>query len=420
MRLLSLTNKYYLGLLVLLLVIWSVFLFLVLRFEVYDNVDEVLRYRKNLLIQKIQETGKLPVQDGFQDFAISPMKGVFLSKDEYSDTLVHKWRNSYDEYRKVNSAFVLEGETYSLMVMLPRLENDEMIDTLVYTVPVFLLLSIIGFSILVKRLNSIVWKPFYHLLEAFKSFRLDAEPQLAFDHSRIDEFNELQNGMKELMVRSREDYQRQRQFTENASHEIQTPLSIIQAKIEMMFQNPMEEKQSQNLDQIYNAAERLSSINQTLLMLAKIENQQFAVTIKVNVLTIVRELLAYFEEQAEKYQIKIELKIAEDVQVVANRDLFFILMMNLLKNAFMHNTQAGYITVSANRSVFIVENSGLPTEVSPDKIFDRFYTQSPKKGGVGLGLAIVKGIATENNWKIEYHQMETLHRITIYFIEKTD
>jgi len=414
MRLLSITNRYYLGLLIVLLVVWSALLFWVLRYEVYENIDEVLVYRKNLLIDQIKKKGELPVMDSYHDFTVKEINVVPSDfKDTFQDTLVHKWRKSYDEYRRITSYFELNKKFYQVSYTLPHMEQDEMIDTMAYTLPVFLVMLLIGYSVMVTQLNKKVWRPFYSILDKFNAFSLEAAKGIDFDHASVKEFRELQQGVKDLTDRSINSYLQQKQFTENASHEIQTPLAIIQAKLELLLQDDVTKKQSEIIGDVFSAVDRLSKINETLLLLTKIENNQFPEKAEIKIKPIVDDILPYFDEQATKYNIQVDVQIENEGSVETNVTLFSILIANLLKNAFVHNLQDGRIQITAKDKIMEISNTGPELNVQPEKLFERFYTQAAGKGGAGLGLALVKGICTINHWGISYTQTDGLHKIAI-------
>jgi signal transduction histidine kinase len=415
MRLLTLTNRYYLLLLVLVLLIWSGVLYFVLQWEVYDNVDEVLSYRKRTLIENITQRGVIPSNDIYHDFVIFPVAQIPKNrKDSFQDTLLQKKRG-YDEYRKITSYFDLNGQPYRMSMILPHLEQDELIDTLAYTLPVLLVMLLIGFFLVANRLNKKLWQPFYEVLHQFEKFRIDKGTEIHFQPTHIKEFGELQAGVADLTNKSMRSYLQQKQFTENASHEIQTPLAVIQSKLELFFQQPLTEQQAGILEDLFLATRRLSKINETLLLLTRIENNQFTEKTEVNVRALVEEIIPFFIEQATKYEIETTVNIPATENIHANATVLTILITNLLKNAFIHNLKNGRVEIKVENQKLTVTNTGEALIVPTAKIFDRFFSQSPGKGGLGLGLAIAKSICEVNNWKVNYHQSENIHEISVEY-----
>ncbi|MFM9836873.1 MAG: sensor histidine kinase [Cyclobacteriaceae bacterium] len=416
MRLLTLTNRFYLLLLVVLLALWSAVLYFVMQWEVYDNIDEVLIYRKGKLVENIKERGVIPQNDIYHDFVVYPVDKLPAKiENAFQDTLLHKKRKSYDEYRQITSHFEMNGQAYKISMILPHLEQDELIDTIAYTLPVLLVMILIGFALVKRELNKKVWKPFYQILDQFEKFRLDKVPTMNFTPTSIKEFKELQEGVTDLTKRSRNLFLQQKQFTENASHEIQTPLAIVQSKLELIFQQPLSRKQAEILNEVFLATKRLSKINETLLLLTRIENNQFPEKSDVSVRPLVEELIPFFEEQADKYCIEATVDIAANTQIHANPTLLTILFTNLLKNAFTHNKPLGYVRILVNETGIVVTNTGESVRLQTGKVFDRFFTQSTHRSGLGLGLAIVKGICDANNWKVGYDQENDVHKISVSY-----
>ncbi len=415
MRLLTLTNRYYLVLFLVILIAWSGLLYFVMRWEVYDNIDEVLSYRKRKLIENIKLQGIIPQNDIYHDFVVFPIERMPQDrKDSFQDTLLLKKR-SFDEYRKITSYFEMNGAAYRISMILPHLEQDELIDTLAYTLPVLFVMILIGFSVISRQLNQKLWRPFYNTLEQFRQFKIDKGAAMTFQSSRIKEFAELQNGVNDLTKRSMHVYSQQRQFTENASHEIQTPLAIMQSKIELLFQQPLTKKQAEIFDELFIATQRLSKINETLLLLTRIENNQYAKKEDVNVKSLVEEVIPFFEEQATKYNIATTVDIPLTENIYANAALLGILVTNLLKNAFIHNLENGRVGIKVENNVITVTNTGESQTIPAAKVFDRFFTHSMGKGGLGLGLSIVKSICEVNNWIVNYRQVDSIHEISVKY-----
>lgn len=417
MKLLSIINRVHILALLIVLVAWTGVLYFVLQWEVYDNIDEVLAFRKGRLIKEIIQDGAVPPNSRYHDFVIDRMVDLPVEHgDSFQDTLLFKNGRSYDEYRRITSYFEFKGAVYRLRMILPHLEQDELVDTLAYTLPALAIMILVTLSVASSQLNKFAWKPFYHILDQFRLYRIDKQNALEFNPTSIKEFKELQQGVKDLTARSTAMYLQQKQFTENASHEIQTPLAIMHSKIELLFQQPLSRKQASLLNDLYAATTRLSKINETLLLLARIENEQFSDKSSVNVQSVVTEVMPYFEEYIAQHDITTTVDIKPDEQVFANSTLFSILITNLLKNAFIHNRVHGRVGIRAENNTITVTNTGSDTEMPVGRIFDRFFTQAaPGKGGLGLGLAIVRSICEVNNWRVAYRQEKTIHEVAIQY-----
>jgi signal transduction histidine kinase len=165
---------------------------------------------------------------------------------------------------------------------------------------------------------------------------------------------------------------------------------------------------------LLDSTQRLSKLNKTLLLLSKIENQQFLEKEQNHIPSLIEKILTYFEGQQENLQIQITLSLA-DVSVEANPILLDILITNLIKNGFLHNVKQGLINIQVQEGTFEITNSSASGEIPQDKIFQRFFKQSSNKESWGLGLAIVKTICEINKWELSYSAKGNNHTFTVHF-----
>ncbi|MGS0748476.1 sensor histidine kinase [Halpernia sp. GG3] len=114
----------------------------------------------------------------------------------------------------------------------------------------------------------------------------------------MNELSDLNASLNELAANNKKVYQSQKEFTENASHELQTPLAIIQNNVELFWQTEgISASQATILDDISNATVRMTKLNQSLLLLSKIENRQFSETQIVNFNDIANQFISNYQEQ---------------------------------------------------------------------------------------------------------------------------
>ncbi|MDO1449614.1 HAMP domain-containing sensor histidine kinase [Rhodocytophaga aerolata] len=420
MKLLTLTTRYYLLLFLLILGIWSLVFYAVMRYEVYENSDEILLNRKNQVLGIIKQSREVPLaKDEYNDFVIHPLSSGLLpnTQDMYGDTLIYEpTDNEFDEYRKLTTRFTFDKKSYGMVIFKPRLETTEIVNTIAITLLSLYAVLVLALAFTSRKLSKKLWQPFYSTLNRLREYRLDQESSLLLDPTRIKEFEQLNQSIEQLTGKNRQIYLNQKQFIENASHEIQTPLAIIQSQIELLFQNStLEESQSEILHEILSQTDRLSKLNNALLLLSKIENNQFFDKTRVLIKPLVEKILTYFEEHTEKYALQVSVDIPLNAHVHTNPMLMEILLSNLIKNAFVHNKQNGFIRVAVIEKIILVENTGEELAISPDTLFERFRKQSKSKGALGLGLAIVKTICEINKWKVNYNYQDNLHKISVQF-----
>nr|WP_237390502.1 HAMP domain-containing sensor histidine kinase [Fulvivirga sediminis] len=220
-----------------------------------------------------------------------------------------------------------------------------------------------------------------------------------------------------MTERIRNDYEGLKEFTENASHEFQTPLAIIKSNIDWLLQQVSDKEQILSLERIESSINRMSKTNKALLLLAKIENRNFNQYENASLESLVLETLESYEDfiQAKGLLIKKQLFNNQKNNRPVNKSLLQILTNNLISNAIKHNILKGYIHIYLDENKLIIKNSGHKLTVDPHKLFDRFAKDNPSSESSGLGLAMVKQICEILHYDIKYQCQENEHIITISF-----
>ena len=258
--------------------------------------------------------------------------------------------------------------------------------------------------------------PFYEILAKTKGFKVTQNQPLKFVKTNISEFDDLQNVLQELTHQISTDYHALKEFTENASHEIQTPLAIIRSKLENLIQSEnLQEVEMKAIQTVYEAAGRLSKLNQSLLLLTKIDNQQFVKQEQINIGQVIESQLINYEDFILGKQISIAKELNKTVELEINAVLLDILLSNLLMNAIKHNVKNGTISIILTHEKIVIQNTGKALEDVPNDFFGRFKKHNTESDSLGLGLAIVKKICETNGLKIDYQYQDNLHIIEIIF-----
>ena len=259
------------------------------------------------------------------------------------------------------------------------------------------------------------------MLEKLRGFRLDKQRLPELSSSQIEEFQMLNESINELVLKNMEVFTSQKQFIENASHEMQTPLAVIQSRLEALIgRAELTKEQAEIVEGLISSTQRLKKLNKTLLLLSKIENRQFLLTDQVDVNQIIRQSMEYYEEQKSKLNISVTIETEAQLIVQGNTMLTEILIQNLLKNAFLHNTKNGILTIYVGEKQLAISNSGHKKEgedsiLDKEKLFNRFYKQSGNSDSWGLGLAIAKKIADTSGWELCYRSDGALHIFEVNF-----
>jgi signal transduction histidine kinase len=415
--LLSLSSRNYLVAFLVLLIFFFWLFYLILHITVQQNIDEILSNRRNNIIELFQvKDGKVPTDEfGFTHFRMRVTDTAI--QDLYADTLIfEKTDIEFDEYRKLTSTFEFKGKLYRLEIVKAHLETEEIISTIVLSLALTFLLMLGVFYFTTRYFSVKLWLPFHDTLGKLKAFELEKASKLVLSDSAVKEFNVLNKSILELIERTKNAFLNQKQFTENASHEMQTPLAVIQSQLEMWIGDPeLTEARSEKIRMLLNAIQRLSKLNKTLLLLAKIDNQQFPDREKNDLRLLVEKILSYFEGQQENLKIDLALDLKPGAFVEANTMLLDVLLMNLIKNAFLHTNSEGTIRIKTTESSFIIRNSPAGEEIPKDKLFKRFSKQSTNKESWGLGLAIARRICDINGWTLEYKFHNNEHVFEVHF-----
>jgi len=318
-----------------------------------------------------------------------------------------------DRFQGLVTYFEINNKPYSLTVEANVEESYETIIAITIITILFFVILLVGFITLNKRISRKLWGPFYHTLQQIKAFNLSEQKVAKFEPSNILEFEELNLSVSKLMEGSLATFSRQKEFTENASHELQTPLAIVQSKLDLLLQDDaISADQSRIIEETNNALSRVSRINKNLLLLAKIENQQFLSKQSIDLslkLANVLELLAIFFESRV-----IDFKVLEKCELEANVTLAEIMLTNLLMNAIRHTAQDAAIGIELHACQLIISNTG-SYSLDQAKLFRRFSSASIKTPGSGLGLSIVKEICDQHGWEVEYKHIHGMHQFIVQF-----
>jgi signal transduction histidine kinase len=248
-----------------------------------------------------------------------------------------------------------------------------------------------------------IWRPFYHVLQQLNNFKLEGVPAFQSSKTKVREFHELNDSIQSLLKRNRETFDSQKQFIENASHELQTPLAISINKLELLADQP--DRSREDLLMIANILETLQGLtrlNRSLLLLSKIENRQFAADSGIRLNDVMTKAVESFADLAAFREVKLHYIDEGEWIFPMNTDLATILVTNLVKNAIIHNLPGGEVLVKGGAGFITIENTGAPTPLDATKLFERFYKRSAESSSTGLGLAIIKAITDFYGLSIQY------------------
>jgi signal transduction histidine kinase len=330
-------------------------------------------------------------------------------------------KNPYLEYedinrfRGLNKIIILNRNKYILTVESNLEESEETVFAISQITFVFFLILIIGFLVLNRYLSAQLWKPFRATLAKVKTFNLNNQTKIEFENSNTAEFEELNNALTKLIDQNIKVYQSQKEFTENASHELQTPLAILKGKLDLLLQEKeLTKNQYQIIEEMNTTLTRISRINKNLLLLAKIENNQFQETTKIEISNLIIHSLEILEEHFEHKSLTIQTEIEPNLTVIGNATLIELLINNLLLNTIRHSNKDEKVQLILTKNELKVCNSG-NTALTEKDLFNRFVKVSNSSLGSGLGLSIIKQICNSHNWKTSYQFEDNFHVFLVEF-----
>jgi signal transduction histidine kinase len=417
MKLLQRTNRAYLLISTILLLVAGLLLFVLMRQFIGEEADEALQSDK-VRISRHLEAGDLPFLSSIPPvLEVETLSSLQAESMRFSDTLMMDPVEQEEEpFRQLVAIETHHGVSYRIIIRQKKLENHDFLNSIGIALGIVLLLLLIGLQLLNRIVSRKIWNPFYENLNKLKAFSLREDQPLALADSDITEFQELKAAIGKLTDKVRSDYQNLKAFSENASHEMQTPLTIIRMKLDEALQDPdLSEEQAQQIQSAYSAADRLSRLNQSLLLLTRIENRQFEETDTFHPSASIRHQLEIMEDFMGVKGIELSVALSDTLLLRANPMLWEVLLSNLLGNAIRHCEEGGQIEIHLSEESLRMSNPGKPLSRSPESLFERFQKGDPASASPGLGLAIVKQICETYGWKITYEVLGSLHTIEIRF-----
>lgn len=418
-KLLQKTLNYYFIYAIIILIIVAPLFYIVSNVLYENDANEDLHVLKkqfdifskeNLKIKDIATWNKFN-----RDVNIEKFNGI--KKDSLFDHSYYDALNKENEpFRVLKSPVIIEGKLYTFSAKINMVEKENLLGSTAILFISLLLLLLVGFFIITKMISKKLWRPFYVALSKMEQFEIDKSTSVKLIKSTTEEFNRLNNAIDSLIHKNTTIYKSQREFIENAAHELQTPIAIFNGKIENILQRKdLNSEQFKLIDDLSNTTSRLVKLNKNLLVLSKIENNTYNEVEKINLNDIINNQLAFFNEQALSKEIIISTELSENIEINSNHILAEMLISNLFLNAINHNVQNGEIRVMLTMHNLTFSNTGAQDSLKTERMFERFSKSNPTSKGNGLGLSIIKKIVETNHWTISYNFIDKKHTFEIVF-----
>ena len=403
------TSKTFLSIGVVLMLFSTVALYFYVRNLLQSEIEEELRSTEARIESSI--SGNNPI------YQLPPMVEVIevsnLGLEHLKDTLIYDpSQNEIEDFRELTTYSKINNHNYRITVRTLIVESEDILIAFIISYLIVILSVFVFLFYFNKSRTQKLWTPFFKNLEQMKLFSLTSDTPISLMDSDILEFSELNTEITTLTDKVRSDYKNLKQFTEDVSHELQTPLAIIQAKIDTIINGEeLNDLQFEQLSSIQNDIQRLKQLNKKLGLISKIENDQFTNISPCNLNIILKDRI---ENLSELYPSEILFESNEDVVLLMDAHLAEVLCDNLLSNAIKYSLPNTPIKVILEKELFSVKNKGKRAILKPDQLFQRFYKESDEVKSTGLGLAIVKKICDLYGFQPSYRYTNNEHQFTIF------
>lgn len=408
--------------LLIIMLVWSGIFYVLIMHEIDDETNDTLENYKELIIRKVLTDPSFD-RNRFDEMTRYRIKEVPSEEADLAANIFYDSKTyieielGYEPVRVLKCYFMdAEGRYYELEIETSTLEKEDMVRTIFWSI-IFLYFILICCILLVTHyVFKKSFRPLYGLLEWLKKIHPGKVVENYEMKTSVDEFITLNKALIESVNRNRELYNQQKQFVENAAHELQTPLAVINNKLELLSENPdCTEEQLAEIGGIYKVLRSVIKMNKSLLLLTRIENKQFPETTKVNINTIIQSELENYTVIYANKEIHIHFDEQNILEVNMNNSLARILISNLLKNAFVHNYNGGTIHVEIAGNDLSISNTSNNRALDKKKLFTRFNKGDNSSESTGLGLAIIKSITSLYSIMIEYEYEDNAHRFRLHF-----
>ncbi len=421
-RLIFRTTLYFLICLVPILLGGGYFMFHYLDHELKHAVKEELIFDKMHWIKYLQNESadSTPFRLNSPEIIILKTNRPPQFKPIIKDTLIlQEFEKEYDPYRQLSQVVDIRGTHYFILIRKSLLERKDLIQNISIAMCLVLLSVLIVTLLFNWFITKRIWKPFYQTLYSLRNLKLNQLETFNFKITETIEFNELNVALEIMAKKIHQDYITLKEFTEDAAHEMQTPLSIAQSKLEILLQDPtLGESQLQMVVQTSEALSRLSRLNSSLLLLAKIENLQFIIDTPIGLRSVIEKYTSLFQEFLLDKSIIVHWFIQEDFLIGIHPILADTLISNLLGNAIKYNIPNGNIWINISNDGFSIKNSSSQGAIETERLFKRFKKSSSGMNNAsnGLGLSIVKKITDTHQLSFEYRFLEGNQEFIVHSI----
>lgn len=419
MRLSTISRRYTIVSLLIVFCIGGAIQFLIFRRSTYYSADESLRYYQKTILSYIQ------THDTFMkatDMGLKPGQVLYIPMSTahdrryfFKDLVLYHSRSYFEnDYRVINFPVEINGTPFRVEVWFPIMGRADMLQmTILSSVCMFVLLILL-LLLLFQFFSRKIWGPFYSFVNELRDADLRQPSCLSLSNTGIDELQELDDTYKRMMERISRDYHRMQELSENITHELQTPLTIMRSKCDILLQKYEKDEEAVSLLHSLQAnIGRLSRFNRSLMLLARIDNDDYENTGNVDMAALVKSKLEDYAELLEAHDIRTTVEEKGVFSPSINDSLAELLINNILSNAIKYNfPENGRIRVEVTSATLSIANT-FADELPEGDLFDRFRKNKRHADSNGLGLSIVKAICQRSGLKASIRTKKQCFKIII-------
>ena len=390
-------------------------LYFIVRSSVFKEMDQHLLNHKQDVIssfksgdisqKSVKELGALGTYEWIE---LHPFTG---SAEAVSDSFKTVQNTRFEDqnpstYRQLKSVISINGSLYTLLVYEEVTGWHKIASSIIIAISILLLvwftMLYIGNHIVISN----VLKPFFRTISKLKGIQSESDFHVTFPAVDIDEINELNGALNTMLKELESSFEEQKQFIQNASHELLTPLAIIRQKTDELINSPdLGEKELIQLAQIQQTINRLSKLSNALLLISRVESKQYPLKDYFDLYELVADIHTELDDFIGLKKLSVQNTIAKGINIKGNKELVHSLFYNIIQNAIYYSPEGSEIAFSASKKdtrldvAITDEGPGIPEE-DRERIFARFEKSGSKKSNSpGLGLSIVKSIGSLHGWK---------------------
>jgi signal transduction histidine kinase len=413
MKLITKISRYFFFSSILIFIVISAALYFAIEYSINEETDEQLDSisKRTYRLLRSGEVKSLPP---FIEISIVDQTN---NAREFKDVQIYTIKDEEAEpFRQLTSFINVNGTNYKVISRISLLEKGNLFLSILITTTasIFLFLLILFFTN--RKVSKKVLKDFFDTLKKLETFSIKNEDRLKLSKSTIEEFEQLNRKLLFLSEKASSEYRSLKEFSEEMNHEIQTPITVVKSKLELMLQtSDLSEENLSLLNIALKNLSKLERINRSILLLNKLEHKDLFENSDINISEEIKNIFTTYGDFIESKDLSVSLSLNEDMSLNANQSLINILLSNLVSNAIKHNARDGVINIDLKNDELIISNSGQKPKVNTEKYFERFYKESGSTESVGLGLTIAKKICDLYDIEIRNKFSEGSYRVILRF-----